>query len=509
MIRLRIKEEHMKRILIWLLVALMVLPCLLASCAENEQGGEQQSSGENTEQLETSNDHDDLGEVDLGGRDITVVSRVEAVNQSEVYVEETDSDPINAAVYSRNLALEERLKCNIEVVQYLPEAGSIAGEAVEAVSNMVIAGGTDYNIVANCSYTSMTLALNGRMTDLRTTSYIDFDKNYWSQGFNDALSYKNSQFFVTGPMSLSYYRYMFVTMFNKRIMEDEGLGESLYETVENGEWTIDYMTGVAERFYRDLNGSGSHDAADLYGFCARIGPTSSMMDGYWEGSEICILRKDEDNAYSYEIDKERLTNSIDKVLALLGSSGTFTATTNAGDGDVLTKFAQDEVAMINYRLIAVEDSIIRNMANDYGILPVPKLTEAQDYKTHVQVEVILYGVPSTCYDQIDDLGKFLEAYASESYNRVKPAYYEVALTSKYVKDQQSVDMLDRIVNSVAIDPINLYCVSFNFTSANIRAVHESGTNTVNSLVRKNENAVKKAVKKLNESLDKVIEQQGE
>ena len=497
----------MKKILIWALVALMLLPCLLVSCAEGEQGNETQSTTDDSEQPETSNDRDDLGEVDLGGRDIVIVSRVETPNQSEVYVEETDSDPINAAVYARNMALEERLKCHIDVVQYLPEAGSVAGEAVDAVNNMVIAGGTDFNIVANCSYTSMTLALNGRMADLRNTSHIDLDKNYWSQGFNEALSYKNSQFFVTGPMSLSYYRYMFVTMFNKRIMEDEGLGESLYETVENGEWTIDYMTSVAERFYRDLNGSGSHDGADLYGFCARIGPTSSMMDGYWEGSEICILRKDEDNAYSYEIDKERLTNSLDKVLALLNSSGSFTATTNAGDSDVLTKFAQDEVAMINYRLIAVEDPTIRNMTNDYGILPVPKLNESQDYKTHVQVEVILYGVPITCHDQLDDLGKFLEAYASESYNRVKPAYYEVALTSKYVKDQQSVDMLDRIVGSVAIDPINLYCVSFNFTSAHIRAVHESGTNTVNSMIRKNETSVKKAVQKLNNSLDKVLEQQ--
>ena len=496
----------MKKLLIFVLAVLMVVSSLFVSCAEVEPSEEVQSTEGTSEELVTDNDHDDLGEVDLGGRDITVISRVEPVNDSEVYVEEMDSDPINDAVYNRNLALEERLHCNIEVVQHLPEPGSVAGEVVDAVSNMVIAGGTDYNIVANCSYTSMTLALQGRMTDLRTTSYIDYDKNYWSEGFTNALSYKDSQFFVTGPMSLSYYRYMFVTLFNKRLMEDIGLGEELYEVVENGEWTIGYMQSVAEMFYQDLNGSGGRDAGDLYGFCARIGPTSSMMDGYWEGSDICLLKKDADNAYTYEIDKERWTNSLDAVLGLLNCSGSFTATTNAGDGDVLTKFAQDEAAMINYRLIAVEDPTIRNMTNDYGILPIPKLTEAQDYKTHVQVEVILYGVPSTCYDQIDDLGIFLEAYASESYNRVKPAYYEIALTSKYVKDPQSVDMLDRVVNSVAIDPINLYCVSFNFTSANIRTVHESGTNTVNSMIKKNEGSVKKAVKKLNSSLDKVIEQ---
>ena len=500
----------MKNALIWLLIVTMLLGTLLAACvqAPQDDDGQENDSDTVTQEVVTNPDMDDLGEVDLGGRDITVISRVEAVNQSEVYVEEMDSDPINDAVYNRNLALEERLKCKINVVQLLPEPGSIAGEVVDEVSNMVIAGGTDYNIVANCSYTSMTLALQGRMADLKNTSYIDFDKNYWSQGFNDALSYKDSQFFVTGPMSLSYYRYMFVTMFNKRLLEDEGMGDELYEVVENGEWTIDYMTSIAERFYRDLNGSGSRDAADLYGFCARIGPTSSMMDGFWEGSEICVLRKDADNVYTYEIDQQRVSDSLDAVLKLLNCSGSFTATTNAGDADVLTKFSQDEAATITYRLIAVEDPTIRNMTNDYGILPVPKLNKSQDYKTHVQVEVILYGVPSTCFDQIDDLGKFLEAYASESYNRVKPAYYEVALTSKYVKDPQSIDMLDRVVHGVAIDPVNLFSVSFAFGSANVRAIHESGSNTVGSMIRRNERSVKKGVEKINKALDEVLEQQG-
>ena len=497
----------MRKSLVWLLVAIMLLSTVLASCAESGQNEDNKGSGDTdaVQEQVTNQDVDDLGDVSLNGRDITVISRVESVNQSEVYVEEMDSDPINDAVYNRNLALEERLDCHIDVIQILPEPGSIAGEVVDEVSNMVIAGGTDYNIVANASYTSMTLALQGRMTDLRTTSYIDFDKNYWSEGFNDALSYKDAQFFVTGPMSLSYYRYMFVTLFNKRMMEDVGIGETLYETVENGEWTIDYMKSVAELFYTDLNGSGSKDAEDLYGFCARIGPTSSMMDGYWEGSEICILKKDADNVYTYEIDKERLTDSLDAVVGLLTSSSSFTATTNAGDADVLQKFAQNESAMINYRLIAVEDAVIRNMTNDYGILPIPKLNKAQDYKTHVQVEVILYGVPSTCYDQIDDLGIFLEAYASESYNRVKPAYYGVALTSKYVKDPQSVQMLDTIVNSVSIDPINLYCVSFTFTSANIRVIHEQGTSGLSSLIRRNDVSVRKGVTKLNKALDEVLE----
>ena len=72
----------MKKILVCFLAVLMVLPILLVSCAEGDPGKESQSTAANSDLLETSNDRDDLGEVDLGGRDITVVSRVEAVNQT-------------------------------------------------------------------------------------------------------------------------------------------------------------------------------------------------------------------------------------------------------------------------------------------------------------------------------------------------------------------------------------------------------------------------------------------
>lgn len=495
----------MKKTLIWMMLAVMLLTGVLASCALDPNQGPGTNSGNKGETPVPSPDTDDLGDVDLGGRTVTIISRVEGVNQDELYAEELNSDPVNDAVFNRELALEQRLNCEMEVVQHIAAAGSIADEVLNEVSNMVISGTDDYHIVANASYTSTTLALQGRMTDLRQSQYIDFDKNYWSQGFNDALSYKDSQFFVTGPMSLSYYRYMFVTLFNKKMMKDIDQQDVLYEVAENGEWTIDYMKSIAEVFYIDLNGSASKDIEDQYGFCVRVGPSSSMMDGYWEGTDICVLKKTSDNEYAYEIDKDRLDTSVNAVLGLLDGAGTFVG--GDGDYDILKKFANDQSAMIHYRLISVEDPVIRNMTNEYGILPMPKLSKAQeDYKTHVQVEVLLYGVPSTSYDEIDELGIFLEAYASESYRSVKPAYYEIALTSKYAKDPESVQMLDKIVHSVSIDPLNMYGQSFNFTSANIRSIHQSGTNTISSMVRRNETSIKKSLKKLNETLDKVIEQ---
>ena len=229
-----------------------------------------------------------------------------------------------------------------------------------------------------------------------------------------------------------------------------------------------------------------------------------MMDGYWEGTDIAVLVKNEEGEYEYGLDGQRMSNSIEAVLTLLDSSGTFVG--GESDLTILEKFASDEVAMINYRLLGVEDPVLRSMKNDYGILPMPKLNKEQPYQTHVQAEVLLYGVPATCYEQLDDLTIFLEAFASESYNVVKPAYYEIALTGKYAKDPQSVEMLDRVVHSVDIDPINLYCRTFKFTAESIRVIHSSGINTVSSLIRQYETSTKVMINKLNDGLQEVLDQ---
>lgn len=499
-----------KRLLIWLLIATMLLSVVAALAACTDLQEEQPEQGDLTtaeqESVIDPNDHDDLSaETDLGGREIVIISRVEAVNENELYVAELNSEPVNDAVFHRNLNVEDRIKCEIRVVQQVGNAGAgMTDEVANEVSNMVAAGGTDYHIVANASYTSMTLAVQGRMTDLAQSPYIDFDKNYWAQGYNEALSYKDTQYFVTGPMSLSYYRYMFVTLFNKKLLEDVDMQNELYDVVANDEWTIDYMQSVAEMFYQDLNGSGGRDFDDKYGFCVRVGRYSSMMDGYWEGTDIQVLIKNEDGEYEYGLDGERMSDSLEAVLDLLDSSGTFIG--GEDDRDVLEKFSSDEVAMINFRLIGVEDPLLRNMASDYGILPMPKLNASQEYKTHVQAEVLLYGVPATCHNEIDDLTIFLECFGSESYRTVKPAYYEIALTSKYARDPQSVEMLDRVVHSVDIDPINLYTRTFQFTAESIRNIHATGINTISSLIRQYETSTRAMVKKLNSSLDELTQQ---
>ena len=50
----------------------------------------------------------------------------------------------------------------------------------------------------------------------------------------------------------------------------------------------------------------------------------------------------------------------------------------------------------------------------------------------------------------------MEAMAADSLNNLTPAYYEICLTEKYVRDPESVEMLDLILSSVVMDNANIF-----------------------------------------------------
>ena len=93
----------------------------------------------------------------------------------------------------------------------------------------------------------------------------------------------------------------------------------------------------------------------------------------------------------------------------------------------------------------------RERKGEYGILPYPKLDEEQDdYKNIVDGYHAALAIPKTISDP-EFVGIITEALNAESNKIVFPAYYEVALKVKYAHDDESVQMLDKIVNSRVFD----------------------------------------------------------
>ena len=83
---------------------------------------------------------------------------------------------------------------------------------------------------------------------------------------------------------------------------------------------------------------------------------------------------------------------------------------------------------------------------------------------------------------LQDIGVFIEAFASASYHTVKDAYYEISLTLKYVNDPDSREMLQLMDSTVYVDAVNFLNNngdnSIRLSTNALRSIYESGFNTV-------------------------------
>ncbi len=486
----------MKKLLTLLLVMVLLL-CVLAACVESETDEDRTSAEESTESQYLDAVPESL---DYGNEEIVILSRaLQGWTQDEVSVPELNSEPVNDAIYNRNLTVEDRLGVKINSVTNTdPDQSLVVIEARDAV----LAGSDEYDLVAAACYLMLYTTLEGIWRDLTDLEYLDLSKEYWTQDYNDVISYNGKQHTATGAIALSTYRFAFVTMFNKTSFDERSV-PYLYETVNNGEWTLDYQAALSEEFYRDLNGNSKQDADDFYGL---LTASYISVDPYWASCDIPLVEKNADGEYEYVLDIGKLSDATDKILRLLYESGSYIFPSTATDSeqdDIRIAFANGHGAMATTRLVAVEQADVRNMTDPYGIVPMPKYDTAQkEYGTLQHDQFTVYAIPMTVKDsRFQMLGAVLEVMASESARTVKPAYYEIALKYKYMSDPVAWDMLDLIFATVKIDAGLVYTLPLGCPNDYLRQITTSKTNTVSSQFSKLEKNVKKSLKTMVEQLD--------
>ncbi|MBQ2255615.1 MAG: hypothetical protein II330_02015, partial [Clostridia bacterium] len=313
--------------------------------------------------------------------------------QDEVYVPELNSEPVNDAMFNRNVAVSDRLGVNIVSAAIEDPSAYVP---VEEVQRAVKAGSADYDLLAGAAYVAAPAALDGTFYDLTDLQYLDLEQDYWMQDYNDAISYQGMQFTATGMIALSTYRFAFVTLFNKEEFDNKAV-PYLYEAVANNEWTLDYQASLAEDFYRETNGSGKADEGDFFGFVSCWGIN---VDAYWASCDMPIVEKNAEGEYEFVLDIARYSDVMDKILYLLydcGGTSVYDAITDNVEQDLMREvFARGESAMTTLRLVAVEQPDLRNMEQAYGIVPVPKYEASQpEYGTIMHDQLTVFCIPVT------------------------------------------------------------------------------------------------------------------
>lgn len=487
----------MKKLLALLLVFATMISVLVA-CAQGDF--EQSNDTVNTETGEPEQLDSIPADLKFNGEDVTIISRAYiGWTWDEVAVPELNSEPVNDAIFNRNVKVGDRLNVNIvsHAIDDVDQAKPIA-----EVQRAVLAGSDEYDLLAGAAYLVLQYTLEGLFCDMTQLEYLDLSQSYWMQDYNEVISYNDKQYSATGMIALSTYRFAFVTMFNKNQFDDKSV-PYLYEAVNNNEWTLDYQSALADDFYQDLNGDGKKDEDDFYGL---ITSPYISTDPYWASCDLTIVEKNADGEYEYVLDTARLSNATDKILQLFYESGTYVyphTNYDAEQDDIRIAFADNMGAMCTTRLVAAEQPDIRNMEELYGIVPMPKYDSAQSgYGTLMHDQFTVFALPATVKaDRFDMLGAVLEVMASESMRTVKPAYYEIALKRKYMSDPVAWEMLDLIFDTVKIDAGIVYTNALGNPHDQLRQIITSKKNTVSSKYKRMDTTVGKYLSKMEKKFE--------
>ena len=494
----------MKKLIAVLLLYATLAVALLA-CAEEQQTPVESASQENesTEPAHLDNIPEDLK---YNGEDIVILNRaLMGWTWDEVAVPELNSEPVNDAMFNRNIAVTDRL--NVNVVSS-PIDNPDENVPIDTIKRVVKSGSDEYDMVAAAVYVTTPAALDGTFYNLAQLEYLDLDQGYWMQEYNDAMSFGGAQHTATGAIALSTYRFAFVTMFNKDAFDDKKVPYP-YEAIANNEWTLDYQAALAQDFYQDKNGNNKKDEGDFFGF---VSCTGINTDAYWASCHLPIVQKNAEGYYEYVLDIARFSDVMDKVLYLFydcGGTHLFPVMSlNVEQDEIREMFVRGECAMNTIRLVAVEQPDVRAMEIQYGIAPVPKYDQAQEgYGTMIHDQFTVFAVPaSAAEDKLQMIGAAMEVMASESEKSVKPAYYEIALKRKYMSDPVAWDMLDLIFDEVRIDPAVTYVVPMNCPHHKMREISNSKKNSVASKCAKLGGTVDRCLAKIHKKLEKLAEE---
>ncbi len=439
-----------------LTAAALLLVTLLgtAACASSGEGTtvtdapEQTTAAAETEPAETRL-HDSVPDKDFGGKTFDILTAGNWNNEwTEIYdfqAEEENGEPINDAVFKRNLAVEERFNVEIVEINNMGSDKGGTGKGAKFIEKSVMASDYAYDASSMGAYDVSTLSYNNYLLDLASeVPYIDLSQPWWDQKANSDLAMKGKMYYTTGDISTIDNDCTFCLLFNKNLLNTYDM-EDPYQLVRDGKWTLDKFIEMASQVSQDLNGDSKYDENDLYGFCIWQDSMMGMVNA--AGEKFCTINKDGD--LELTLNTERTLDMITRYMTL-AYDRTLAYSIYHSTDSIEAMFANNQVLFYSRYLCIIKK--YRDMDTDFGILPYPKFDEAQDAYYHT---VAPYGCSFICVpavvEDVEMTGSVLEAMACESLYTVTPAYYDITLEGKQLRDTESSEMLDIILGSRVFD----------------------------------------------------------
>jgi hypothetical protein len=380
---------------------------------------------------------------DFGGYTFNFISRRETSPEwviwgnRDIYSEAQNSEVINDAVYLRNIYIEETYNCVIKEYQSF--------SMVNDLKKTIKSGINEYDVALPPLNQGLNLTADGLLWRLGDVETINLKNKWWDQNANASLSIGGELYFTSSDMLILNNDSTGAFVFNKKLIKDYQLDDP-YKLVNGGKWTFDAFYSQAKQVSQDINGDGVMDRNDRYGFMQY----RDVLHCMFHGAGGNFGEKDKDDIPYMTLNNEKSIAIMEKVFEIMNDADNtyrlhMTYKEGITNAFILGESMFEGNQVLYYWLRLRDIEALRGMETDFGILPIPKWDETQaNYRATVNFHVSTCITIPVSNAEPDKTGFFLEALSCKSKYTLQPAYYDITLNGKYVRDEESSEMLDII-----------------------------------------------------------------
>ena len=407
---------------------------------------------------------------------------------------------LNDALYRREAFLEENYNCQVEFI--------LDSNAHNTLSNHIGTGTDLCEAIYLSGINTIAAAKNGYVLDINTLEGLELDKPWWDQRIQKEYLIGKRLFTLEGDISMLDDLRSLCVVFNKNLYADYKYTDtygSLYDLVDNGEWTLETMLKMIDGLTTDPTsetgqwGMLSETEAPYYFFLGRGEKTLTN-----EGGELIVNIGKESVATTIQYTMELVKNPN----VMIVNNGVWFGGNNVW-GNANATFASGNVLFRSNALSSVNAYL--DMEDDYGILPIPNKGGSTEYYCYVaggthhplsfpsnlkDVENAMIMTEATAY--------FSRFTLNESNVSLRDAFYYQLADYRLARSHEDTRMLDIFFDSKTFDIDQ--AASITEFEINIRTLAKAGnTEGVASAIASTSRTAERRLTNFLENLDKRYE----
>lgn len=441
-------------------ITAILLAALIAASASCGDSSTTTENGKVTEMTQSGEDQkeDYKYEKNFNGKEFKILSTVDGYTMHMQFDrDEINGETVNDAIYNRNRLVESKL--NFKMSEYAVDLGNVNAnnsEIADQIRKAVEAGDYLCDLAMIPPKTCAPLFSDSYFYNLKDYDGFRFDESWYNQSYNNDMEIDGKLYFGMSDATVGLTDGMWVLFFNEDKMTDLGLDKP-YDLVREGKWTFDrlkeYLAAAA-----NLNGDDSFawnkNGKCFYGLTMTPYINYRFMNCF---GEKIIENKNE--KLSFTAGSERFMDAVDLLYTVNDDSlgqvyKGVDSDYDADNGGYVYPFMTERALFLTAEVCKAQK--YREFDFTYGIVPFPKYDENQaNYFTTIYQDALAFSIPTTCSTP-EDTAVIFDALAYEGRKTLVPAYREITVEQKGLRNEDSIEMLDIITKSAYNDIGSMY-----------------------------------------------------